>query len=58
MPKTTDAVVVVSSCGTVIKRLPYLKWNKKKLKLQQHERAHIQAGHKQREAKDLMMKKK
>lgn len=29
MPGTTDAVVVVSSCGSVIKRLPYIRWNKK-----------------------------
>lgn len=29
MPETTEAVVVVSDCGTVIKRLPYKKWNQK-----------------------------
>lgn len=28
MPKTTKAVVVVSSCGKVVKRLSYTKWNK------------------------------
>ncbi len=28
MPKTTRAVVVVSSCGSVVKRLSYVKWNK------------------------------
>jgi hypothetical protein len=29
MPETTDAVVVVSSCGTCIKRMEYVRWNKK-----------------------------
>jgi len=29
MPKSTEAVVVVSECGKVIKRLSYIKWNKK-----------------------------
>lgn len=29
MPLSTDAVIVVSKCGTVIKRLPYKKWNHK-----------------------------
>lgn len=29
MPKSTYAVVVVSICGNVIKRLPYVRWNKK-----------------------------
>ncbi len=28
MPETTDAVVVVSSCGTVVKRLAHRIWNK------------------------------
>lgn len=27
--RTTDAVVVVSNCGTIVKRLPYIKWNTK-----------------------------
>ena len=29
MPGSTDAVIVVSSCGKIVKRLPYIKWNKK-----------------------------
>lgn len=29
MPETTEAVVVASSCGTIVKRLPYRRWNKK-----------------------------
>ena len=29
MPESTDAVVVVSSCGTIVKRLEYKKWNEK-----------------------------
>lgn len=29
MPESTKAVVVVSSCGDIIKRLPYKKWNAK-----------------------------
>lgn len=29
MPETTPAVVVVSDCGTVIKRLPFRCWSKK-----------------------------
>jgi len=28
-PESTKAVIVVSKCGTVAKRLPYRKWNKK-----------------------------
>jgi len=29
MPLSTDAIVVVSKCGKVIKRLPYKRWNRK-----------------------------
>lgn len=28
-PETTKAIVLVSECGTVVKRLPYKKWNDK-----------------------------
>ena len=28
MPMSTEAVVVVSRCGSIIKRLPYTRWNK------------------------------
>ena len=29
MPETTEAVVIISDCGTVIKRMPYKRWNEK-----------------------------
>lgn len=29
MPESTEAIVVVSSCGKIVKRLPYKKWNEK-----------------------------
>jgi len=29
MPESTEAKVLVSECGTVVKRLPYKRWNKK-----------------------------
>ena len=29
MPESTEAVVVVSRCGTIVKRLEYKKWNEK-----------------------------
>jgi hypothetical protein len=29
MPETTEAIVLVSECGSVIKKLPYKRWSKK-----------------------------